>query len=61
MVSAHRAEEDAKAAAEVLGGQLELYEDLPREVSGLGALCYESDENFIDSEGKFVWAEDETA
>ena len=28
-------------------------------LSGLGALCYESDENFVDSEGKFVWAKDE--
>jgi len=61
MVSAHRAEEDAKAAAEVLDGQLEMYEDLPRDVSGLCALCYESDENFIDSEGKFVWVEGEAA
>jgi len=59
MVNAHRAEEDAKAAAEVLDGQLEMYEDLPRDVSGLCALCCESDENFIDSEGKFVWVEGE--
>ncbi len=59
MVNAHCAEEDAKAAADVLDGQLEMYEDLPREVSGLGALCYESDENFIDSEGKFAWVKDE--
>ena len=59
MVSAHSAEEDAKASAEVLDGQLEMYEDLPRDVTGLCALCYESDENFIDSEGKLVWVKDE--
>jgi len=59
MVNAHSAEEDAKAAAEVLDGQLEMYGDLPREVSGLCALCYESDESFIDPEGKFIWVEDE--
>ena len=59
MVSAHSAEEDAKASAEVLDGQLEMYEDLPRDVPELCALCYESDENFIDSEGKFVWMKDE--
>jgi len=59
MVSAHSAEEDAKASAEILDGQLEMYEDLPRDVPELCALCYESDENFIDSEGKFVWVEDE--
>ena len=59
MVSAHSAEEDAKASAEVLDGQLEMYEDLPRDVTGLCALCYESDENFIDSEGKLGWMKDE--
>ncbi len=59
LINAHCAEEDAKASAEVLDGQLEMYEDLPRDVTGLCALCYESDENFIDSEGKFVWAKDE--
>ncbi len=59
MESAHRAEEDAKAAAEVLEGQLEMYGDLPRDVPGLCALCYEYDERFIDSEGKFIWVEDE--
>lgn len=59
MINAHRAEEDAKVSAEVLEGQLEMYEDLPRDVTGLCALCYESDENFIDSEGKFIWVKDE--
>jgi DNA polymerase-3 subunit epsilon len=59
MVNAHSAEEDAKVSAEILDGQLEMYEDLPRDVPELCALCYESDEKFIDSEGKFVWVEDE--
>jgi DNA polymerase-3 subunit epsilon len=59
MESAHSAEEDAKAAAEVLDGQLEMHDDLPRDVLGLCALCYVSDERFIDSEGKFIWVEDE--
>ena len=54
MESAHSAEEDAKAAAEVLDGQLEMHGDLPRDVPGLCALCYVSDERFIDSEGKFI-------
>lgn len=40
MVNAHSAEEDAKTSAEVLDGQLEMYQDLPRDVSGLCALCY---------------------
>ncbi|MFC2032560.1 exonuclease domain-containing protein [Chloroflexota bacterium] len=59
MVNAHSAEVDAEAAAEVLDGQLEMYNDLPRDVSGLSALYDKSDENFIDSEGKFIWVEGE--
>lgn len=56
---AHSAEEDAKAAAEVLGGQLEIHQDLPRDVPGLCALCYKVEENYIDAEGKFVWVRSE--
>jgi DNA polymerase-3 subunit epsilon len=59
MENAHRAEEDAKASAEVLDGQLEMYQDLPRDVAGLCALCYEVEENAIDAEGKFIWLEGE--
>jgi DNA polymerase-3 subunit epsilon len=58
--NAHRAEEDAKAAAEILDGQLEMHQDLPRDVPGLSALCYEVGENSIDVEGKFVWSEGES-
>ena len=36
-----------------------LNEGSTRDVPELCALCYENDENFIDSEGKFVWGEDE--
>lgn len=56
MVNAHSAEEDAKAAAEILDGQLKMHQDLPRDVSGLCALCYKVDENSIDAEGKFIWS-----
>ena len=59
MENAHCAEEDAKAAARVLEGQLEMYADLPRDVAGLGGLCYELPENYIDVEGKFVWVDGE--
>jgi DNA polymerase-3 subunit epsilon len=59
MKNAHKAEEDAKAAAEILDGQLHMYQDLPREVAGLCALCYQVVENAIDAEGKFIWAEGE--
>jgi len=59
MENAHRAEEDAKASAEVLDGQLEMYPDLPRDVAGLCALCYKVEESAIDAEGKFIWSEGE--
>ena len=57
--NAHCAEEDAKASAEVLDGQLEAYQDLPRDASGLCALCYEGGKNYVDAEGKFVWVDGE--
>jgi len=59
MVNAHSAEEDAKVSAEILDGQLEMYQDLPRDVPGLSALCYRVEKNYIDSEGKFIWVEGE--
>jgi len=59
MVNAHRAEEDAKATAEILDSQLEMYQDLPRDAAGLCALCYQVGENAVDSEGKFTWSQGE--
>lgn len=59
MENAHRAEEDAKASAEVLDGQLEAYGDLPRDVPALCGVCYTVDENNIDADGRFVWVEGE--
>lgn len=55
----HSAEDDARASAEVLEGQLVAYPDLPRDVPGLCALCYELREDCVDSEGKFIWVEGE--
>ncbi len=57
MENAHCAEDDAKAAVEVLDGQLEMHQDLPKDAAGLSALCYKVEENTIDVEGKFIWAE----
>jgi len=59
MENAHRAEEDAKASAEVLDGQLEAYGDLPREVPALCGICYTVDESYIDAEGRLVWVDGE--
>ena len=57
--NAHSAKEDAKAASEVLDGQLETYDDLPKVVADLSALCLETQDNFIDSQGKFIWKDNE--
>ena len=59
MDNTHVAEEDAKAAAAVLDSQLELYGDLPRDVSGLCEICNPEAKNYIDSEGKFIWKDNE--
>lgn len=59
MENAHHAEEDAKASAEVLDGQLDAYEDLPRDVPALCELCCTVGDNSIDREGKFVWVDGE--
>lgn len=57
--NAHCAEEDARASAEVLEGQLEYYRDLPRDVAGLSSLCDQDSSNYVDYEGKFVWVDGE--
>lgn len=57
--NAHSAEADARASAEILDGQLEVYQDLPRNVSELYPFCYETKENNVDTEGKFIWVNGE--
>ena len=57
--NAHSADSDVRASAEVLDGQLEMYDDLPRDVSGLCSVCSAGRENYLDVVGKFVWAEGE--
>ena len=36
-----------------------MYQDLPRDVIGLCALCYQVGKNAVDSEGKFIWTHGE--
>lgn len=57
--NAHSAEEDAKASAEILAGQLEMYDDLPRDVFGLCNFCTGDREHYVDEEGRFVWSDGE--
>ncbi|MFC1934130.1 exonuclease domain-containing protein [Chloroflexota bacterium] len=59
MKNAHSAEEDVKASAEVLDGQLKMYEDLPRSVSELSALYGRDEQDYIDFEGRFIWVNGE--
>ena len=59
MLSAHSAEEDARVSAEILQGQLLIYQDLPRTVAELSSLCYKIEDNFVDVEGKFIWTDQE--
>jgi DNA polymerase III subunit epsilon len=59
MQNAHIAEEDAKASAAVLDGQLEQYGDLPRDVARLCEICIPEVKNYVDPEGKFIWVDGE--
>ncbi|MFC1909678.1 exonuclease domain-containing protein [Chloroflexota bacterium] len=59
MKTKHTAEGDATAAAEILEKQLEMYPELPRDASGLCAMCYKVPDNYVDPDGKFVWKDGE--
>ena len=59
MESPHVAAEDVKAAAAVLDGQLEQYQDLPRDVKELCEICNPRGKNYVDPEGKFIWVDSE--
>lgn len=55
MENAHSAEADTLATMEILEGQLEMYSDLPRDVSGLSEFCDLSDPDAVDQGGRFKW------
>ena len=57
--SAHAAEADVAAAADVLDAQLERYADLPRSVAELHAWVRGGRPDGVDSRGKFVWRDGE--
>jgi DNA polymerase-3 subunit epsilon len=59
METTHTAEGDATAAAKILDGQLEKHPGLPKGVRGLCAICYTTPENYVDTDGKFVWLDGE--
>ncbi len=53
---AHSSEGDVEASIAVLEGMLLANSVLPRTVEGLNALCNREQENWIDSQGKFMWS-----
>lgn len=55
---AHRAESDARAAADVLLAQIQRYPDLPRNVQGLSSYCG-SRHRWLDADGRLIWRNDE--
>ena len=59
--NAHSADSDVRACAEILDGQLDMYDDLPREVTGLCTVCSGVREDFVDLVGKFVWMDGEAS
>jgi DNA polymerase-3 subunit epsilon len=56
IVDAHTSEADVEASMAVLEGILKAHSDLPRNMEGLNALCNREQENWIDSQGKFMWS-----
>lgn len=59
LVGAHSAEADAQAAADILVGQLQRYEDLPDDVAGLQAVAHPVEPDWADPDGKLVWRQDQ--
>ena len=55
---AHSAEADANAALDILLAQVQRYEDLPQDVSGLHKFCHAKKPDWLDPAGKIVWRND---
>ena len=56
---AHSADSDVKACAEILDGQLDMYDDLSRDIFSLCSIYSDGRENYIDLVERFVWLEKE--
>jgi len=54
---AHRAFEDAKDALDVALAQLEIFQQLPRDLQELHDRCFDKERHFVDPDGKFIWTE----
>ena len=56
MPEVHTSETDARATLDVLSAQVQRYPDVPEEIEALHEFCNPVDPDWIDAEGKFVWA-----
>lgn len=56
---AHSAAADAAVTWQIIEGQCARYEDLPRTVAELDALCNPKDPEALDPDGKLRWRDDE--
>jgi len=54
--NAHSSEADARAALEVLEGQLKAYPELPRDVAKLHDFCNPQDTTKIDADAQLFWS-----
>lgn len=57
--NAHSAFADAEATFKVIGGQLQHYQDLPRDLEQLDQLCNPHSPDKVDADGKLRWEENE--
>jgi DNA polymerase III subunit epsilon len=55
----HAAEDDARAAAEVLDAQLALYPDLPKTAAALHRFCNPDQDNWVDPDGRLALVDGE--
>ncbi len=58
-LGAHGAMDDVLATVQVLEAQFERYDDLPRNMEELDALCNPRDPSWADEEGKIKWQSNE--
>ena len=58
---AHSADSDVRACVEILDGQLDMYDDLPRDVLSLCSIYSSDRENYVDIVGKIVWLGEEAS
>lgn len=59
LVDAHDAIADIRATLAVVEGQLDAYEELPKDADGIHEFCFPSNPNAYDAEGKLIFVDGE--